>query len=353
MILCFSALILAVPVVLSAAPRTPVAIDMSAVLNYDAVVELGEYHYSQWFRTHLPETGEVTTNRSSIASTAMEGDHAVGQYSNNGRCWVSQDVADTTGGSNKIGLPMDYMIGDFEIGKGMVVPEGYTRYGKIAWSDPGVYPTGPSTDAGPHRISQSVNLSRKSVTIELIEEQVGMYESLNLLFSGWRSQNADTYGTVIEAKYAEYEDFETVWQDVRTVAANELGGTLASMNANASDSAGGTWEDGDGVDDHLFGTDGYPQVQPVAAFSFTRYATNAGSPGYLNLPTTGLRYMWAVDSDLAQEGLQGFPLLPNRTLTAIRITTSSGTSTRDNRLNIYGIIATPAPPLGTTLITIL
>ncbi len=345
-----SSLILVVPaVVLSAPPRTPVPIDMSALLNYDAIGETGEYQYSQWYRTHIPETGEEIEARNSTSYDVMKaGSHAVAQYTNNGRCWISQALADTTGGSDKIGLPMDYKVGDFEIGKGMEVPEGYTRYGKIEWEDPGVYPTGPDTETGPNRVDQTYYLSRSSVTIELIESQVDMYESINLLFSGWRSRGAGTYKTSIEVKYVEHEDFETIWQDARTVAAGELGGTLASMNANAEDGTGGTWEDNDGVDENFFGTDGYPLIQPVVAFMTTRYSVNTGSPGRWS-NSTGKRYMWTLDSDLEEEGAQGIPLIPNRTLESIRIT-NSGSGT--NRLHLYGIIATPSPPSGTTVITI-
>jgi len=344
-----------------------IQIDMSAAANYDAFGETGEKQYATWMRTHDISTGLVlvdnpgtTTNEGAQASTAYDvfkiygENQSIGQYPNNGRTFVSQALADVSG-AGKVAMPSDYLIttsyGTFEIGKGMTTTAGYTRYGATSWTDPGVYPTGPGTATGPNLTKQTLYVNRNSQTITLIGSQVAKYSDFNLLFSGWRSNTASTYTTRIEALYAEDSGtWTTVWQDVRAVAANGVGGTLATMHATNVTGTGagayeGTWEDTDGVDANTFGTDGYQTLQPVVAYMATRNATNSGSPGDWGVLNAN-RYMWMVDTDAATAGAQGINLDPTKTLTALKITTAGGTS---NRLYVYGISANQVIPEPATM----
>jgi hypothetical protein len=135
-----------------------------------------------------------------------------------------------------------------------------------------------------------------------------------------------------------------VWQDVRTVTANGVGGTLATMGATGV-ATDGTWEDADGVDANTFGTDGYQTLNPVVAYTTTRYATNSGSPGDWGHGSAN-RYLWMVDTNAGADGAQGINLDSGKTLTALKITTAGGTA---NRLYVYGISANQVVPEPATM----
>lgn len=321
-----------------------IQLDLASALNYDAVGETGEKQYATWFRTHDPDTGLVRSNTQSTAYDIFRSTiphHGLGQYENLGQTFVSQAQSDVVS-TGRIGLPSNYLIstsyGNFEIGKGMSVASGYTRYGITSWTDPGAYPVGPGTSAGPSPTKQTLYVNRSTQIITLTGGQQGKYNSFNLLFNGWRSATAGTYSTKVEALYAEdLGMYTTVWQDVRTVAANTAGGTLATMNATGANE--GTWQDTDGVDVNTFGTDGFQTVTPVAAYRATRGAVNVG-----NIPfdwgNGGGGYLWMVDTDELVDGNQGLNLDPTKTLNGFRITTDGGTS---NRLYVYGISADVVP----------
>jgi hypothetical protein len=221
-------------------------------------------------------------------------------------------------------------VGDFEIGKGMTLASGLTRYGTETWTDPGVYPLTPPT-----KVNQTLFVNENTQTIPLVAGEQGKYNSFNLLFTQFRSTSASTYSTTFEVNYLEDGPgvYTTVWQDSRTVAATTVGGTLASAGAVVA--TDGTWEDADGLDANTFGTGGYQTLQPVVALQMTRFTANSGSPGNWG-NNTGNRYMWTVDSDSVAAGNQGIALDPNKTLAEFRIsTTATGSAT--NRLFIYGI----------------
>jgi hypothetical protein len=183
-----------------------VQLDLTSALNYDSVGEVGEKQYATWFRTHDPLTGAVRAITASTAYDIFKGvsiNQSIGQYENNGRTFISQAQSDASGVANKVGLPGDYMVstsyGAFEIGKGMTTAAGYTRYGITSWADPGAYPVGPGTTAGPEITRQTIYANRNSQTITLTGAQQGKYSDFNLLFNGWRPAAASTYTTRIEA----------------------------------------------------------------------------------------------------------------------------------------------------------
>lgn len=323
-----------------------VAIDMSANLNFDAFGELGERSYAGWYRVNDPTTG--LARPAAVSSTAYDvfGDHNIAQYPNNGRMYVTQAIASTIG-TGGVGAPTDYLVGDFEIGKGMALAPGYTRYGVETWTDPGVYPL-----TAPAKVNQTLLVNRTTQTISLLPAQQGKYSSFNLLFSQFRATNAGSYSTVLQVNYLEDGPgvYTTVWEDVRTaLPATTVGGTLASAGAVvASD---GTWEDADGVDANLFGTGASQLVQPVVALTMNRFSQNSGSPGGWG-NNSGNRYMWTLDADQVTAGNQGILLDSGKTVAEFRFTTTSSSSSFNNRLYIYGITAEPIPEPAAALLVI-
>ncbi|NLX60338.1 MAG: right-handed parallel beta-helix repeat-containing protein, partial [Phycisphaerae bacterium] len=302
-----------------------VAIDMAdcGVLNYDAFVESGEISFASWYRTHDTATGDVIAARTSTVKMAM-GQHSIG---------LSAQAKTFLGSSYAGGAPADYLVGEFEIGKGMAPGEDFNRYGCTTWTEPG---SGGST--GPALTYQTLCIGETTETITLKAEQQAQYASLNLLFTQQRSTSAGTYATVIAVRYQGEQTFTTVWQDCRTVASNTAGGTLAT--AGATGSYQGTWDDADGVDVNTFGTDGYQVVTPVVGWTADKYSSYAGSPAYSTTNTTANRYMWTLDADAGAEGNQGIALDGEKVVEEIQITASGS----GNRLYVYALSAVTADP---------
>ena len=331
-----------------------VAIDMSSVLNCDAVAENGELQFASWWGTNNPTDGTPKTP-TNYNIYLVFGQHDIDYSQGNGTCYISQYLSDSTG-PNGTNLPMNGVIGSFEIGKGLTLPPGYSRYGITNWTYGGVPPVGTNTVNGPNLVKQtlilSANASSVTGTITLISGQQAKYSSFNLLFNGWRYAATGTFTTAIQAKYDGDASYTTVWQDVTTTTGSgQKGGTLASMGCAANDNEGGSWKDWDGVDANTFGTDGYQTVSPVCVWSSTGYLqhTVAASVPRVTGSTNYVRRLWAVDTDTGISGLQGINLNPVKVLTSLRIIVSTTTTAR-NRLYVYGITVERAPSAaGTTI----
>jgi hypothetical protein len=331
---------LALGVATGAAPAAPVAIDMSAAFNIDAVGTAAEHDYSRlYYRFTNVWTGVARTG--AVASTildAMTGTwnivgHNIAQYENNGRCFADQTFADWTTGTNKVGLPADYIVGDFELAKGVVPPPGYSRYGKTNWTAT-AWPD--VTNTFPYPINNALRIYRGTNVVTLTPSHQAKYSSFNILFTEWRHPNPATYTARIEAKYLDAA-WQTVWQDVAViVSTNTPGGSFCTAGGDGT--YNGTWEDTDGVDTNTFGNSPYARVMPVAACTNTRYCVNQGSPGNSGWAAFN-RYLWTWDSDADTPGNQGITLDPNRVLEALRFTAMSSSTIYPNRLYIYAISA--------------
>lgn len=335
-----------------------VAIDMSSAFNYDSVAEKGELQFASWWGTNNPTDG---TSRSVTNHSLLDvfGQHelAYNQGSAQASCYISQFLSDSTA-ANGTNLPINGVIGSFEIGKGLTLSSGYSRYGITNWVYGGVPPVGTNTVNGPQLVKQTlmVYASGNSVTgtITVIAGQQARYSSFNLLFNGWRWDDVGLYSTTIQALYSGDSSYTTVWRDVTTTTElGQKGGTLASMGCAGDDNEGGSWKDTDGVDANTFGTDGYQTVSPVCAWSSTGYLQVAAALGDHVVRVSGsanyVRRLWAVDTDTGTPGLQGINLNPVKVLTSLRIIVSAP-STKRSRLYVYGITAERAPSAaGTTI----
>jgi len=338
-----------------AAVAGTVAINMTNALNSDAFGEVGEDQYCTWFRTHNPTNGADRDPTNSTAIAAM-GDPWLNYNITAPESFISQNLA-----VSGTGAPMNYLIGDFEIGKGMTVPEGYSRYGATNWVapvNPNDYPVGTNTAWGPNLTKQTLLLWAGdspsfsiTSTVALIAGQQAKYSSLNLLYNGWRHPNSGTYKTIIQVKYSGEANYTTIWQDVTTTTATgQKGGTLASMGCASAGNEGGSWADTDGVDANTFGTDDFQTVTPRLAWTATRiwYTSGSNPLYYSRVATTDyIRRMWTIDTDPVTDGNQGLTLDPLKTLTEIRIIASG---TLRYRLWIYGITAEEAPSSSGTVL---